>query len=59
VSFPVTLLRVAMGVVMRGLEEVRATGSAAGLMEGIRTRQELCRLVGYEPAREWEWRKRR
>jgi methylisocitrate lyase len=55
VIYPVTLLRIAMGAVTGALEELRATGSAAGLLGRMQTRQELYALIGYEPGKEWDW----
>jgi methylisocitrate lyase len=58
VIYPVTLLRVAMGAVTRALQELKATGSAAGLLGQMQTRQELYDLVGYTPGTPWEWPRR-
>lgn len=53
VIYPVTLLRVAMGAVSRALVELRKDGSAAGLLGGMQTREELYKLIGYTPGVEW------
>ncbi|MEX2218934.1 MAG: isocitrate lyase/phosphoenolpyruvate mutase family protein [Phycisphaerales bacterium] len=55
VIYPVTLLRVAMGAVMRALEQLKRDGSAEGFLTGMQTREELYRLIGYEPGKAWEW----
>jgi methylisocitrate lyase len=55
VIYPVTLLRVAMGAVTRALEELRTTGTAAGLLPGMQTREQLYRTIGYTPGAEWSF----
>ncbi|MGC5165881.1 methylisocitrate lyase [Luteimicrobium sp. DT211] len=47
VIYPVTLLRIAMGAVERGLEEIAAEGTQAGLVEGMQTRARLYELLDY------------
>ncbi|MEX0700479.1 MAG: methylisocitrate lyase [Planctomycetales bacterium] len=47
VLFPVTLLRLAMKAVERGLAEIAATGTQAGLVGEMLTRAELYDLLGY------------
>lgn len=48
VIFPVTLMRLAMKAVERGLGELRERGTQAGLLDQMQTRQELYDLLGYE-----------
>ncbi|MDX2147227.1 MAG: isocitrate lyase/phosphoenolpyruvate mutase family protein [Planctomycetota bacterium] len=55
VIYPVTLLRVAMGAVTRALGELKATGTAAGLLEQMQTRAQLYDSVGYKPGVPWEF----
>ncbi|MBX3357296.1 MAG: isocitrate lyase/phosphoenolpyruvate mutase family protein [Phycisphaeraceae bacterium] len=55
VIFPVTLLRIAMGEVMRSLEILKKDGSAARLLEEMQTRQQLYDLIDYTPGSPWEW----
>lgn len=55
VIYPVTLLRVAMGAVTAALHELKATGTAEGLLGRMQTRKELYELVGYSPGVAWEW----
>lgn len=54
VIFPVSMLRVAMGAVTRALRELKSSGSVQPLLEGMQTREELYRLVGYTPGKPWE-----
>lgn len=45
--YPVTLLRLAMGAAERGLDEILATGTQAGVVDAMQTRAELYELVDY------------
>ncbi|MBB2922068.1 methylisocitrate lyase [Cellulomonas cellasea] len=45
--YPVTLLRLAMGAAERGLDEILATGTQAGVVDAMQTRAELYDLVDY------------
>jgi len=48
VIYPVTLLRLAMGAAMTGLDTIRAEGTQAGLLGKMQTRAELYELLDYE-----------
>ena len=48
VIYPVTLLRLAMGAAMTGLDTIRAEGTQAGLLDTMQTRAELYELLDYE-----------
>lgn len=48
VIYPVTLLRLAMGAAMAGLDEIRAEGTQVGLLDRMQTRAELYDLLDYE-----------
>ncbi|MBK9120368.1 MAG: isocitrate lyase/phosphoenolpyruvate mutase family protein [Phycisphaerales bacterium] len=50
VIFPVTLQRLAMRAVLDGLEELRRSGTAEGLLERMQTRQQLYDLLDYQVA---------
>ncbi len=50
VIYPVTLQRLAMRTVGDALAEIHATGTQAGLVDRMQTRQELYDLLGYNPA---------
>lgn len=47
VIYPVTTLRLAMGAVERGLREIAAAGTQAGLVDEMQTRARLYELLGY------------
>jgi methylisocitrate lyase len=55
VIYPVSLQRLAMGQVVRGLAELRDRGTLAGLLDAMQTRQELYDLLGYDPDRPWRF----
>jgi len=48
VLFPVTLLRLAMQAVSRGLAELASAGTQSGLLTSMQTRLELYDLLGYQ-----------
>ncbi|MEZ0448272.1 methylisocitrate lyase [Cellulomonas sp. ICMP 17802] len=48
VIYPVTLLRLAMGAAMHGLDQILAEGTQAGLLDRMQTRAELYELLDYE-----------
>jgi len=48
VIYPVTLLRLAMGITRRSLSEIAETGTQTGLIDQMQTRAELYDLLDYE-----------
>ena len=48
VIYPVSLLRLAMGSAMRGLDSLREVGSMQGVVGEMQTRAELYKLLDYE-----------
>ncbi len=48
VIYPVSLLRLAMGAAMRGLDALKADGSLQGVVGEMQTRAELYELLDYE-----------
>lgn len=48
VIYPVTLLRLAMGAVQDGLDAIAATGTQAGLVERMQTRDRLYEVLDYD-----------
>ena len=48
VIYPVTTLRLAMGSVARGLEQIKADGTQENLVPQMQTRKELYELTNYE-----------
>ena len=55
VIFPVSLLRLAMGEVVRSLEVLKRTGSFESVVDRMQTRQELYATLGYEPGKAWRF----
>jgi 2-methylisocitrate lyase-like PEP mutase family enzyme len=55
VIYPVSMQRLAMGQVVRGLAELKEKGTLAGLIDTMQTRDELYALLGYEPGRRWSF----
>jgi methylisocitrate lyase len=48
VIYPVTTLRIAMGAIDRGLDEIKKKGTQESLVPSMQTRAELYELLGYE-----------
>ncbi|MCW5767653.1 MAG: isocitrate lyase/phosphoenolpyruvate mutase family protein [Phycisphaeraceae bacterium] len=55
VIYPVSMLRVAMGAVSRGLATLRETGSVEQLLGEMQTREQLYAAIGYKPGVEWKY----
>jgi methylisocitrate lyase len=55
VIHPLSMMRLAMGEVARGLAVLRETGSVESLLDRMQTRKDLYGLLGYEPGREWRF----
>ena len=55
VIYPLSMMRVAMGHVVRGLTELRNTGTAQGMLDAMQTRAELYELLQYRPGRQWSF----
>ena len=53
VIYPLSMMRVAMGAVVRGLAALKADGSVEGLLDDMQTRTELYELLGYTPGTHW------
>ncbi len=53
VLYPVTMQRVAMAAVTKGLMELAEKGSAESFLDAMQTRTELYDLLGYTPGEEW------
>ncbi|MCS6838925.1 MAG: methylisocitrate lyase [Bdellovibrionaceae bacterium] len=54
VIYPVTLLRLSMGVIRRGLMEIKSKGHQRDLVSQMQTRQELYELTSYETYNQWD-----
>lgn len=55
VIYPLSMMRLAMGHVTRGLEHLRANGSVDGVLDEMQTRAELYGLLRYTPGRQWDY----
>ncbi len=55
VIYALSMMRVAMGSVVRGLQELKASGTAEGLLDSMQTREELYELLQYQPGRQWNF----
>jgi methylisocitrate lyase len=53
VIYPVSMLRLAMAHVMRGLEQLHKEGTVSGLVDEMLTRSDLYDLLGYDPQKPW------
>jgi len=55
VIYPLSMMRLAMGEVVRGLSELRQAGSVEPILDRMQSRQELYDLLGYTPGAEWRF----
>ncbi|MEE2896300.1 MAG: isocitrate lyase/phosphoenolpyruvate mutase family protein [Planctomycetota bacterium] len=55
VIHPLSMMRLAMGEVARGLAVLKETGSVEPLLDRMQDRRALYDLLGYEPGREWRF----
>ena len=55
VIFPLSVMRLAMGHVTRGLEQLKAEGTMVGLLDEMQTRRDLYALLDYEPGTAWSF----
>ncbi|MEL6742957.1 MAG: isocitrate lyase/phosphoenolpyruvate mutase family protein [Planctomycetota bacterium] len=53
VIYPLSMMRLAMGHVARGLAHLQEHGSVEGLMDEMQTRTELYESLGYQPGSPW------
>ncbi|MGC0367721.1 methylisocitrate lyase [Rhodococcus sp. 27YEA15] len=54
VIYPVTTLRLAMGAIEQGLQEIHSTGTQAGLLDQMQTRSRLYEVLEYERYNEFD-----
>lgn len=54
VIFPVSLLRLSMGIAGRGLDAIREQGSLSSMLEDMQTREELYELLDYASYAEYD-----
>jgi methylisocitrate lyase len=55
VIYPVSMLRLAMGHVIRGLRVLRDQGTVESLVDQMQTREQLYELLGYVPEKPWDF----
>ncbi len=55
VIYPLSMMRLAMGEVTRGLASLKQHGSVKNVLPQMQTRKELYALLGYEPGIEWNF----
>ena len=55
VIYPLSMMRFAMGHVMRGLEHLQREGSVEGLLDEMQHRRDLYDLLDYTPGTEWHF----
>jgi methylisocitrate lyase len=55
VIYPLSMMRLAMGEVVRGLSELRRSGSVEPILDRMQSRQELYELLRYTPGTEWRF----
>ncbi len=53
VIYPLSMMRLAMGHVVRGLAQLKEQGTAEGMLDGMQTRTELYELLDYVPDESW------
>jgi len=58
VIYPLSMMRLAMGHVARGLEALKRDGTVRSVLPEMQTRKELYELLGYEPGRQWNFDRR-
>lgn len=55
VIYPLSMMRLAMGHVTRGLAALKKDGTVKSLLGDMQTRKELYELLGYEPGKQWNY----
>ena len=55
VIYPLSMMRLAMGEVTRGLASLKQHGSVKEVLPRMQTRKDLYALLGYEPGVEWNF----
>ena len=55
VIYPLSMMRLAMGHVTRGLAALKRDGTVKSLLGDMQTRKELYELLGYEPGKQWNY----
>ena len=55
VIYPLSMMRLAMGHVARGLQSLKQHGSVREVLPQMQTRKELYELLGYQPGQQWNF----
>ena len=55
VIYPLSMMRLAMGHVARGLASLKEHGTVAPVLDEMQTRAELYELLGYTPGEQWNF----
>ncbi|MFO0782847.1 MAG: isocitrate lyase/phosphoenolpyruvate mutase family protein [Phycisphaerales bacterium] len=55
VIYPLSMMRLAMGHVARGLRALKQDGTVASVLPQMQTRKELYDLLGYVPGQQWNF----
>jgi methylisocitrate lyase len=55
VIYPLSVMRMAMGHVARGLAALKRDGSVRSVLSEMQTRKELYELLDYTPGRQWDY----
>ncbi len=55
VIYPLSMMRLAMGHVARGLARLKTDGTVAGVLDEMQTRAELYDLLNYTPGEQWSF----
>jgi len=55
VIYPLSMQRLAMGHVVRGLARLRTEGSVESMLDEMQSRAELYELLKYTPGRQWDY----
>ncbi len=55
VIYPLSMMRLAMGHVARGLAALKRDGTVRAVLPEMQTRKELYELLGYEPGKQWNF----
>ena len=56
IIYPLSMMRLAMGHVVRGLDELKRSGTVRALLDEMQPRSALYELLDYMPGREWQFR---
>jgi methylisocitrate lyase len=55
VIYPLSMMRLAMGNISRGLAVLKRDGSVSSLLDQMQTRSELYQLLDYQPGTRWDF----